>query len=154
MPEFWSHFRRRIFCKFFENVKALYFANYYSSGCTLPELEGMMYCLYSAPAKQHLLVRCPPFLHFEIKLDKSLIYFGEIFKYFTAVFQIWSWIQIYKIRKVLGLHDTDLYPSINKQKTIGKNLDSTVLWLLNDLLSLKTDANVPTVRSKKSKNFF
>jgi hypothetical protein len=104
-------------------LKAFYFANYHSSGCTIPELEGMMYCLYSAPAKQHLLVRCPPFLHFEIKLDKSLIYFGEIFKYFTAVFQIWSWIQIHKIRKFLGLQDPDMDSSINKQKNNRKNLD-------------------------------
>jgi len=86
-----------------------------------------MYCLYSAPAKQHLLFGYPPLLHFEMKLDKSLIYFGETLKYFTAVFQIWSWIQIHKIRKFLDLQDPDMDPSINKQIKIGKPLILTGL---------------------------
>ncbi len=45
---------------------------------------------------------------------------------------------------------TDPYPdpSINKQK-LRKTFFSTVLWLLNDLLSLKTDVNVPTVCNKQ-----
>ncbi len=38
-----------------------------------------------------------------------------------------------------------------KQKIFKKTLISTVLWLINDLLSLKTNVNVPTV-SNKQKN--
>jgi hypothetical protein len=38
----------------------------------------------------------------------------------------------------------DPYPSISRQKKLRKTLISTVLWFLNDLLSLKTDVNVPT----------
>ncbi len=56
--------------------------------------------------------------------------------------------RIRRIRRFLGLPDPDL--SSNKQKKI-KTLISTVLWHLNNLLSLKTDVNVPTVSKKQKK---
>ncbi len=38
---------------------------------------------------------------------------------------------------------------INKQKKVRKTLISTVLWLLFEFLSLKTDVNVPTKSNKR-----
>jgi hypothetical protein len=49
----------------------------------------------------------------------------------------------------LGLPDPDPDPSINKQKS-GKPFVSTVLFFLNNFLSLKTDVNEPS-ESKKTK---
>ncbi len=51
-----------------------------------------------------------------------------------------------RIRKFLGLLDPDPNPSINKQNKVI--LISTLLWLLNELLTLKTDVNVLTVSNK------
>ncbi len=47
--------------------------------------------------------------------------------------------------------DLDPDPSINKQKS-DKTLISTILRLLFDFLSMKTDINVPSI-SNKQKNF-
>ncbi len=44
--------------------------------------------------------------------------------------------------------DSDQDPSIKKQKKLRWTMISTVLWLLNDILSLKTDVNLPIVRKK------
>ncbi len=61
-----------------------------------------------------------------------------------------------RIRMYLGLPSpdpslfcTDPDPSLNKQK-VWKTLISTILWLLFDFLSIKTDVNVPskTMRNK------
>ncbi len=75
---------------------------------------------------------------------------------------LWIWIQI---RMSLGLpdpsiicmdpdEDLDPYPdpSINKQKE-RKNWISTILWLLFDLFSVKTDENVPSKRNKEKTYF-
>ncbi len=48
--------------------------------------------------------------------------------------------------------DLDPDPSIYKQKS-RKTLISAILWLLFDVLSLKTDLNVPS-ESNKQNNFF
>ncbi len=39
-------------------------------------------------------------------------------------------------------------PSVNKQKKLRKTLISIVFGLLNDWLYLKTDVNIPTVKSR------
>ncbi len=69
------------------------------------------------------------------------------------------WIRIRRICKFLGLpdHDPSLFVRIwiltSSSRTVRKNLIYTILWLLHDFLSLKTDVNVPS-KSNKKKNFW
>ncbi len=72
--------------------------------------------------------------------------------------------RIHRIQKFFGLPgppgsgsgsviiSTDPDPSITKQKFLLKTFIPTLLELFHDVLSLKTDGNVPTV-NKKLKNF-
>ncbi len=73
-----------------------------------------------------------------------------------------SWFLIHRIRTFFCLQDPDpeLFVPIRiriwlrsrilpkQTKKLRKYLISTVLWLLNDFLSLKIDVNVPTVSNK------
>jgi hypothetical protein len=52
--------------------------------------------------------------------------------------------QVFRIRKFLGLPDPDPDPSINKHNFL-KNLDLNSFATSYDLLSMKTDINVPTI---------
>jgi hypothetical protein len=50
-----------------------------------------------------------------------------------------------------------ILPSTQEAKKLKKTLISTVLWLHNDLLSVKTDVNIPTgsnMQKKLKKNLF
>jgi hypothetical protein len=51
---------------------------------------------------------------------------------------------VFRIRKFLGLPDPDPDPSINKHNFF-KNLDLNSFATSYDLLSMKTDINVPTI---------
>ncbi len=80
----------------------------------------------------------------------------EVFKRMNTVLATFAVLWI-RIRMFMDTPDSDpsiffTDSSINREKKVRKTLISTILWLLFDFLSIKTDVKV-TVTSNKEKKF-